>query len=136
MQALTSSPAHPHIHNHSSSSYRGQPGLSASCAHPTARAGHNPRYSQHKGRSRICHATKQQIDAVVADLDACVQGLEVVTTAWAFQAAQATNSGGSIAGSPGVTRGLLILATGAQSRERCHRPRQDFNRMVHKGFVL
>lgn len=40
------------------------------------------------------------MNAIVIDLDAVVQGLEVVTTAWAFAAATAT--AGNIAGSPGV----------------------------------
>lgn len=43
---------------------------------------------------------QHNLDAVIIDLDAVVQGLEAISTAWAFQAATAT--AGDIAGSPAV----------------------------------
>jgi hypothetical protein len=49
---------------------------------------------------RAADARQPIINAVIIDLDAVVQGLEVVSTAWAFAAATAT--AGDIAGSPGV----------------------------------
>lgn len=42
----------------------------------------------------------QAVDAVVIDIDAVVQGLEVIVTHWAYAAASAT--AGQIAGSPAV----------------------------------
>jgi hypothetical protein len=49
---------------------------------------------------RAADALKPTPNAVIIDLDAIVQGLEVASTAWAFAAATAT--AGEIAGTPGV----------------------------------
>lgn len=70
---------------------------------PQAAAVPSIRSQRSQTRSAACNATNQQIPfrAVIIDIDAVVEGLTAIRTAWAYKAVEAM-SASAVAGNPGV----------------------------------